>query len=380
MKKLKNYRPLMMAVAFAAFAWILVNVLSRRTYFTHEIYPDFYAWFYPIYTKAFGWIPFSIGDLFYFVLILLLIWTVILGIRCFVLGQKWRGIRILSRFIFSVSIFYLLFHLLWAFNYYKPNLGEQFRKIKVEDTRLKTKDENLDVSSYNVEELKFIANDLMGKSLTLRDSVKEDKNGVFKFRRKEFYRAMPSELKDAEKLKLGYTKIPKLSLKKYSLFSVLMRYFGVSGYYNPFTAEAQITRLAPDTSVPFSMAHEQAHQMGYATEYEANFIGFLTCIQSKNQSLAYSANYKALKYVLREIYPEDSAFVKQTLANFSEGMQRDYAAEKAYHQKYSGVADDAFSSMNNAYLKANRQQDGIESYNRFVELLAGYYRIMEIQP
>ena len=356
-RQIDSFKPLIKSGIYTFIVFVIVFLLQNWTQFTEEFYPNFYRNFYPFYTKFFGWFPISIGDIFYSILILSLIWTIILGIRCFVLGQKWRVIRILSRFLFWLTTFYLLFHLLWGFNYYKPNISKQFL-----------------VEEYKVQELQLIANDLFAKAIEQRNLVKEDKKGVFDFHRKNFYQTIPKNLQTNANWDLTYTKLPQKNLKKYSIFSFAMRYFGVAGYYNPFTAEAQITRLLPDTSKPFSMAHEQAHQMGYATEYEANFIGFLTCVQSNNPELIYSGNYKALKYVLREIYPKDSTFVRQKLDSFSPGMQRDLAAEKAYDQKYSGVADKAFSAMNNAYLKANNQKEGVESYNRFVELLVGYYR------
>lgn len=359
MQKLSgNYAPLLRAGAYFFLVWLVVFFLRNWPEFTSYYYPSFYRSFYPFWTGLFGYIPFSVGDILYLVLALLLVWTLILGIRCLFLGQKWRAVRIFSRLIFSLGTFYLLFHVLWAFNYYKPGITGQF-----------------EFSEKNPEELKIIADDLFKKALTDRETVKENKAGVFDFGRKEFYNAVPKRLDPADNLQLYYTLLPSRSFKKYSLFSLPMRYFGVAGYYNPFTAEAQITRLIPDTSKPFSMAHEQAHQMGYATESEANFIGFLSCIQSGNKALNYSGNYKALKYVLNEIYPYDSVYVIQKLDSFSPGMQRDRTAEKAYHQRYSGIADESFSAMNNAYLKANNQKEGIESYNRFVDLLVEYYRL-----
>lgn len=352
-----SYRPLINSLFYFAFIWLAMQMLNSWPLFTDEIYPSFYRWFYPVYSRIFGWIPFSVGDWLYLILIVLLVWTIILGIRCFVLGQKWRGFRIFGRLVLSIGIFYLLFQLLWGFNYYKPEIINQFQTEK-----------------YTTDELKLIADDTFKKSLELREEVREDKKGIFDFNRNEFYRNLPHSLPTSA-IELPYLKIPNGTRKKYSLFSVFMRYFGVAGYFNPFTNEAQITRLIPDTSKPFSMAHEQAHQMGYATENEANFIGYLTCATSDSKPLQYSANYKALKYVLREIYPYDSIFVRQKLDSFSPGMKRDLDYENAYYHKYSGAADRAFSALNNAYLKANNQKEGMESYNRFVELLAGYYRL-----
>lgn len=355
-KQINSYKPLVFAGVFVLAVWILVNSLGNWMYFTHEFYPAFYKMFYPLYSILFGWIPFSIGDIFYALLFVSLIASLVIMIKCFLLGQKWRGIRVLARLIKLISFLYLLFHMVWGFNYYKPNLSEKLKGQK-----------------YSLEELKSIAEYSLENSLVLRENLEEDREGVLKFKRKEFYMDLPTNL-NLRDIDLKYAKLPANSVKKYSLYSIMMRYFGVSGYYNPFSGEAQVTRLIPTTNMPVTMAHEQAHQMGYATEYEANFIGYLTCMQSSDDKLKYTANFKALKYSLREIYPKDSMFVREKLEAFSDAMKRDYKAERDFYDKYSGRADRMFSAMNNAYLKANNQEEGIESYNRFVELLVGYFR------
>lgn len=355
-RHINSYKPLALSFMFSFSLWLLITFLSRWENFTSRIYPDFYAWFYPKFTNLWGWVPFSVGDLMYAVFGVIFIIIIVLIVRCFSLGQKWRGIRVISRLINSLAILYFLFHILWGFNYYKPNLTEK-----------------LQGNEYSVEELKFIAEDSFRNSFSLRENLQEDNKGVIYFKRNVFYPKLPNHLK-LTNTTIDYDWVPRKSQKKYSMYSYFMRYFGVGGYYNPFTAEAQVTRLSPPSNLPNNMAHEQAHQMGFATEYEANFIGYLTNLQSDEDVLQYAANFKALKYVLNELYSQDSVYVRQTLDSFSPGMTRDYQAEREFYQKYSGRADRIFSSMNNAYLKANRQEEGIQSYNRFVELLVGYYR------
>ncbi|NHX22211.1 DUF3810 domain-containing protein, partial [Escherichia coli] len=49
---------------------------------------------------------------------------------------------------------------------------------------------------------------------------------------------------------------------KPSIFSFIMNDTGILGYYNPFSAEAQYNPNLPDTYLPFTLAHESAHQLG----------------------------------------------------------------------------------------------------------------------
>ena len=64
---------------------------------------------------------------------------------------------------------------------------------------------------------------------------------------------------------------------------------GFSGYFNPFTNETQLNWHTPKNSQPITQAHEQAHQLGFAAENEANFIAFLVSNENNNIFIRYSA-------------------------------------------------------------------------------------------
>lgn len=340
------------AIIIAVGVVFMVRLLCGSAVFTEHIYPQFYTQFYPYYTTIFGWIPFSVGDVLYAGLFIVLVRSVYFIFKGF-FEKKFR-LDLLRKIILTGICFYVLFHFLWAFNYYKKPLLK---------TDLQT----------NELMLKQIVDTLLKEARELSTQVPRNDKRELIFEKKEFNAALPQYLKPIDGVSLNYEYLPKEQIKKYSLYSEVMSYLGVSGYYNPFTSEAQVTKGIPAVSLPFTMAHEQAHQMGYAFESEANFVGFITCLQSRDNKLLYSANYKALKYVLRSIYPTDSLFVKNRMNQFTPQMQADYLAEKAYYKKYSGMADEIFGMMNNQYLKANNQTDGLASYNKFVELLVQYY-------
>ncbi|MGI9527420.1 MAG: DUF3810 domain-containing protein [Weeksellaceae bacterium] len=349
------YKPLLKAVLFLLSSILGIQILASYNEVVNVLYPKFYGALYPVYTKVLGWVPFSVGDFLYLAFIIYFIVNLYIAIRCFLLNQQWRGIRFIARIIWIVTLAYIAFHVLWGLNYRRSDLIEVYQ-----------------VEPYQTSELKEMAEDLLQKSKENRLRVEEDKHGVFSFEITDFYKEIPSRLN--QKNEIPFYKTPKKAKKKYSLFSWFMRYFGVSGYYNPFTAEAQITYMTPSVSMPFTMAHEQAHQMGYAPEFEANYIGYLTCVESNNSAINYSGQYKALKYVLRAIYPQDSVFVHKILDQYSDGMKRDYRAEREFYDKYDGRADRIFSQMNHLYLKSNHQDQGVRSYNQFVDLLVHYYR------
>ena len=99
-------------------------------------------------------------------------------------------------------------------------------------------------------------------------------------------------------------KINNFPVKK-SLFSTPLSYMGFTGYINPFTLEANINYNIPKISIPPTICHEIAHQIGYAFEDEANYIAIKTLSNSKDNFLKYSGNLMAVQYLLSEIRKND---------------------------------------------------------------------------
>ncbi|MGV4524969.1 DUF3810 domain-containing protein [Ornithobacterium rhinotracheale] len=339
---------------FFIIIYLIVFGLKRFDFFTQELFTQWYRFFYPIYTKVFGWVAFSVGDFMYLFVALFLIQFIYFLIKSLV-QKNGNWAHFLNKIFWLIGIMYASFHFLWAFNYYKKPIFDDFKPA-------------------DIQELKNIANDLFAKAKAQGQWVQRAPSGEMLFAPQAFNYLIQDSIQPVKGLDLPFRKFPK-QRKKNSIYSFAMRYMGVSGYYNPFTAEAQITQGLPSVSQPFTMAHEQAHQMGYAFESEANFVGYLACVQSPSPALRYAANYKALRYVLRAIYPKDSMFVKEKMRAYSPGMQADYQAELDYFNKYNSVADKVFSAMNHQYLKANNQEEGLASYGKFVSLLVEYYRL-----
>ena len=50
------------------------------------------------------------------------------------------------------------------------------------------------------------------------------------------------------------------------------------------------------------MAHEQAHQLGYAREQEANYLAFVHCIEQKNPYIQYAGYIFGLRYCYNALY------------------------------------------------------------------------------
>ena len=81
------------------------------------------------------------------------------------------------------------------------------------------------------------------------------------------------------------------------LVSEVMSYMHITGVYSFFTGEANLNVGFPDYTLPYTAAHEMAHQRGIAREDEANFIAFLVCIGSEDPYIRYSGYLNVYEYV-----------------------------------------------------------------------------------
>ena len=148
---------------------------------------------------------------------------------------------------------------------------------------------------------------------------------------------------------------------------------GFSGYINPFTLEAQINSKVPKLFMPVITSHEISHLMGYAKENEANFIGILSSVNSKNLFLSYSGNIQALRYLINEIRKADKKESQKIIQKINKGVLKNIEKAEKKLKKYSNPVEPYLKEVYGLYLKANNQKDGIQSYNQVVNLLVGYY-------
>ena len=161
---------------------------------------------------------------------------------------------------------------------------------------------------------------------------------------------------------------------KKSILSPLLNYIGTSGYYNPFTGEAQFNGQMPVFTQPFVACHEMAHQMGFGAEDEANFAGFIAGKSSDNNLLKYSSYYLASQEFMNEVWKIDSIAFRQIKNKISPEVIQDLETERKYWTKYQGGAAKLSSIFYDNYLKANKQPEGLKTYNKMIKLSMAYYK------
>lgn len=296
----------------------------------------------------FSKIPISVGDCLYILLLVILIYFI------FKFLKKENRNKFFIQLSIILSIFYFLYQISWGMLYFQTPLEKKIPK-----------------KEPSIKEIEFLALKYLKLCIKSRKNVHEDKNGIFEIKNLEYLKS--DIIKNQQHIPAVFSNksLTKINDFKPSLFGKLMNYTGISGYYNPFSAEAQYNPYLPSTYLPFTLSHESAHQLGFAREQEANFIAFLIAENSKNPDLVYSKNLYVLKSLLHYLSNNDPEFVGQIKLFFSTSMKRDIDNEIIFIENHKGVIDSFFHITNDLFLKSN-QQEGSITYSYFIDLLIDY--------
>ncbi|WP_313339153.1 DUF3810 domain-containing protein [Sedimentibacter sp.] len=157
------------------------------------------------------------------------------------------------------------------------------------------------------------------------------------------------------------------------LFSDIMSYMGITGMFFPYSFEANVNVSVPPYQLPAVMLHELVHLRGFMREDEANFISYLACINSGFDDFYYSGTMLALTYSMNALYGENYEEFARLYATYSEDVKNDLKYSSDYWRMFEGKTAEISNKVNDAYLKANNQKDGVKSYGRMVDLLIAYY-------
>jgi len=161
---------------------------------------------------------------------------------------------------------------------------------------------------------------------------------------------------------------------KPSLYSYMGNYLGFQGYYNPFTGEGQVNTTIPVFVQPFVTTHEMAHQIGFAKESEANFVGYLVCRKSPNLFFRYSAYLDMYLYAHGLLYQLDSSRAIQIASGISPLVAKDIRALKQFYQRYKSPLEDWIMVGYDYFLQANQQPQGKRSYGQVTGWLLAWVR------
>ena len=126
-------------------------------------------------------------------------------------------------------------------------------------------------------------------------------------------------------------------------------------------------------NIPFTACHELSHLRGFMEEREANFIAFLACIGSERADFRYSGYLSGWTYCMNVLYRADQEAWRTTRALLDERAEADVSANSEFWDSYEGIISETADRVNDTYLRVNGQADGVQSYDRMVDLIVAYF-------
>jgi len=155
---------------------------------------------------------------------------------------------------------------------------------------------------------------------------------------------------------------------KRSIVDFYFRRASVDGMTDPFFLETLTNQSLLPFERPFVVAHEWSHLAGYADESEANFVAWLICMRA-DVPAQYSAWLSLYGTIVSALAPPDRAEVSKAL---EEGPRADLLAiADRVRRQVSPLTSRGGYAVYDKFLKANRVQAGIRSYNEVILLLVG---------
>ena len=117
-----------------------------------------------------------------------------------------------------------------------------------------------------------------------------------------------------------------------------------------------------------------AHQIGFAKESEANFVGYLVCRKSPNLFFRYSAYLDMYLYAHGLLYQLDSTRATSINSSLSKLVAKDILALKQFYQRYKNPLEDWIMVGYDYFLQANQQPQGKYSYGQVTGWLLAWVR------
>lgn len=189
------------------------------------------------------------------------------------------------------------------------------------------------------------------------------------------YSEMNSKLIEAyEVLSQKYGFIPSFySRVKPVMLSEPMSYTHITGVYTFFTGEANINVNFPDYTIPYTAAHELAHQRGIAREDEANFVAFLVCLESEYTYIRYSGLVGMYEYVMSALYRADKELYAEARGLVEGSVLAEQRAYSLFFDKYrESTVGEVSGAVNDSYLQSQGTV-GTASYGMVVDLTVAYF-------
>jgi len=317
----------------------------------------------------FGSIPFALGELVYIIVIILLIINLIKYITSLKrLNQIWQKIGfILFKLAWLGIRLFVVFQFIWGFNYMQPDPTKAFQ-LSVQTPK------NAQIA---LSEMNALTYELIEELNQTKEEISLDK-GI-----KPHFEQVVANVQQAYQILAKEhpgLNLPHHSVKK-AIFPSLGDYLGFLAFYQPITGEAILRSDLPILTQPYTIAHEMAHQLGYASETEANFIAFVVASEANDPYLKYSMLLQMFSYAQDAqllLIAGTKGFnawkgqIEKNKALLNPAVLKDRAVIRAFFAARADKQIQASNELYDQFLKWNQQAAGLDSYADVLKWVRAY--------
>lgn len=306
--------------------------------------------------RLFSAVPFSVTE---WVILSLAALGVVLLVLLIVrlIRRRWAKAYRTGMTIFSVSAaMFALFCLWWGVLYYSDSFTEQA---------------GLERRDISVQELETVTRYFAEQANAAGEHVERGEDGVFCADKSDTFRRSADIYGGAEQV-FPCLAAPAVRAKPV-LLSRLLSYIRYTGFFFPYTAEANLNADSPACLLPSTIAHELAHLRGVAREDEANFCAVVACMESGDEDYRYSGALLAYIYLGNALYSADYDAWREVYSTLSENVRADLRANNDYWARFETPAADVSEKVYESFLQTYGDDRGMQSYGACVDLLTVYY-------
>ena len=363
---MRYWRGYLTAGIIAAITMGLMMLAERFSSLVDMVYPYVTREFQSILAEWSSTVPFTLWQVLVVGLVLAVATTLVLMITL-----KWNFVEWLGWVLAGASCIWLLHTGVYGLNYYAGPISADIR-----------------LGSYE-----FTVEDLEEATIYFRDQanamaleMERDENGALIY---DDFDTLALQAGDGFNT-LAYEQsgsvfagsvLPVKQLGWADMYTSM----GILGVTMPLTGEAAVNPQIPVVALPFTMCHEMAHRMCIATENDANFAAFLTCLANESKQFQYSAYYMAYRYCYNALRSagtaEAAAAAARVQLDVNTYLQYDLKMYDRFFQTHrdnnaANIADMA----NDGYIKASGDKNGTASYGQVSIYLVNWYIEKQVRP
>lgn len=333
-------------IGLALCLFFFIQILSKYPAFVEKYYSNgIYPIISIVVSNLSSLVSFSISELALWVLVLFGIPFVIYRIR----KLRMPIGRVLLNLITTFAIVYAWFYLFWGMNYFREPLKSKLHLDKVQ----------VPIDSFDSTFVQIIRN---GNNLNMAYSIRDfdEINDLIEQSYSDVLENLPLH-------RLTGSKVVKTMVANWVLNKTT-----TSGWFSPFFHETHVNSDMMIFELPFVMAHEKAHRLGYTNEAEANFLAYLVCVNSPDPLCRYSGYFEVMNHFFYSVRVRggDTGYFASML---NDGIKLDMKAVRERWLSYEGFLSNISEKGYNLYLKANQIPEGVKNYSRVVDLIIRYY-------